>query len=87
MSLIKWKPLNNEIDTFDSIIEQFFNDLSYDPRFSLMNTNNVSNYYNENDEEREKIANNGFKKVLENHTQKQRVQFLIEKYNEWKNSH
>ena len=48
MSLIKWKPLNNEIDTFDNIIDQFFNDLSYDPRFSLMNTNNVSNYYNEN---------------------------------------
>ena len=49
MSLIKWKPLNNEIDTFDNIIDQFFNDLSYDPRFSLMNTNNVSNYYNENE--------------------------------------
>ena len=51
MSLIKWKPLNNEIDTFDNIIEQFFNDLSFDPRFSLMNTNNVSNYYNENEKE------------------------------------
>ena len=47
---------------------------------------NKINYYNENDEERERIANNGFKKVLENHTQKQRVQFIIEKYNEWKNS-
>ena len=35
MSLIKWKPLNNEIDTFDNIIDQFFNDLSYDPRFSI----------------------------------------------------
>ena len=45
MSLIKWKPLNNEIDTFDNIIDQFFNDLSFDPRFSLMNTNNVSNSY------------------------------------------
>ena len=51
MSLIKWKPLNNEIDTFDNIIDQFFNDLSYDTRFSLMNTNNVSNYYNENEKE------------------------------------
>ena len=51
MSLIKWKPLNNEIDTFDNIIDQFFNDLSYDPRFSLMNTKNVSNYYNENEKE------------------------------------
>ena len=51
MSLIKWKPLNNEIDAIDNIIDQFFNDLSYDPRFSLMNTNNVSNYYNENEKE------------------------------------
>jgi len=44
------------------------------------------NKYREDDIERERIANNGFKKVLENHTQKQRVEFLIEKYNEWKNS-
>ena len=51
MSLIKWKPLNNEIDTFDNIIDQFFSDLSIDPRFSLMNMNSVSNYYNENEEE------------------------------------
>ena len=51
MSLIKWKPLNNEIDTFDNFIDQFFNDLSIDPRFSLMNTNSVSNYYNENEKE------------------------------------
>jgi len=43
---------------------------------------NKINYYNENDKERERIANNGFKKVLENHTQKQRAQFIIEK---WKN--
>ena len=51
MSLIKWKPLNNEIDTFDNIIDQFFSDLSYDPRFSSMNTNSISNNYNENEKE------------------------------------
>ena len=51
MSLIKWTPLNNEIDTFDNIIDQFFSDLSIDPRFSSMNTNSVSNYYNENEKE------------------------------------
>ena len=51
MSLIKWKPLNNEIDTFDNIIDQFFSDLSIDPRFSSMNMNSVSNYYNENEKE------------------------------------
>ena len=45
MSLIKWKPLNNEIDKFDNIIDQFFNDLSYDPRFSSMNTNAISKYF------------------------------------------
>lgn len=44
------------------------------------------NYYRENEEERERIANNGFKKVLENHTQKQRVDFVIHKFEEWKNS-
>ena len=51
VSLIKWKPLNNEVDTFDNIIDQFFNDLSIDPRFSSMNTNSVSNYYHENEKE------------------------------------
>ena len=51
MSLIKWKPLNNEIDTFDNIIDQFFSDLSIDPRFSSMNMSSVSNYYNENEKE------------------------------------
>jgi len=51
MSLIKWKPLNNEIDAFDNIIDQFFSDLSIDPRFSSMNMNSVSNYYNENEKE------------------------------------
>ena len=44
------------------------------------------NYYRENEEERERIAKNGFKKVLENHTQKQRVDFVIQKFEEWKNS-
>jgi len=43
---------------------------------------NKINYYSENKEERERIANNGYNKVLENHTQKQRVEFIIEK---WKN--
>jgi len=43
------------------------------------------NKYNEDSVERERIANNGFKKVLENHTQKQRVEFIINKYKEYKN--
>jgi|TARA_Y100000389_G_C17462892_1_gene523154 HSP20 family protein len=50
MSLIKWKPFNNEIDGFDSIVDQLFSDLSIDPRFSSMNVNTISQY-NENDKE------------------------------------
>jgi len=44
------------------------------------------NKYSEDDTERNRIAKNGYDKVLENHTQKQRVEFIIEKYEEWKNS-
>jgi len=43
------------------------------------------NYYNENEEERERIAYNGMAKVIANHTQIQRVDKLIEKYKLWKN--
>ena len=44
---------------------------------------NKLNYYQENSEERERIAKNGYNKVLQNHTQKQRVEFIIEKYKSW----
>jgi hypothetical protein len=47
---------------------------------------NKINYYQENIEERERIAKNGYNKVLQNHTQVQRVEFIIEKYKEWKSS-
>ena len=43
------------------------------------------NHYNSNDEERERIAANGYSKVIENHTQKQRAEFIINKYKEYKN--
>ena len=46
---------------------------------------NKINYYQENTEERKRISKNGYNKVMENHTQVQRVEFIIEKYNEWKN--
>jgi glycosyltransferase involved in cell wall biosynthesis len=42
------------------------------------------NYYNENEEERERIAHNGMMKVLHNYTQIQVVDKLIDKYNLWK---
>jgi hypothetical protein len=41
------------------------------------------NYYNENEEERERIAHNGMMKVLHNYTQIQLVDKLIE---QWKNT-
>ena len=50
MSLIKWKPLNNQIDTFDNVFDQFFNDFAFDPRFSLT-TNQPYSYMNENKKE------------------------------------
>ncbi len=37
-------------------------------------------YYSNNQEEAKRIAENGYKKVLENHTQKQRVDFIIQKW-------
>ena len=46
---------------------------------------NKMNEYSANDKE-ERIAENGYRKVLENHTQIQRVDFIIEKFNEWKDS-
>jgi hypothetical protein len=42
------------------------------------------NYYNENESKREKIAYNGMNKVLKNHTQIQRVDKLIEKFDNFK---
>jgi spore maturation protein CgeB len=44
------------------------------------------NYYVENPEERERIANNGYEVVTKYHTQKQRIEFIIKKWKEWKNS-
>jgi len=48
----------------------------------LVDCINKLNKYSEDSVERNRIAQNGYKKVLENHTQKQRVEFIIEK---WKN--
>jgi hypothetical protein len=42
------------------------------------------NYYNENEEERERIAHNGMMKVLHNYTQVQVVDKLIKKYKKHK---
>jgi hypothetical protein len=42
------------------------------------------NYYAKNDKERMRIAKNGYLKVKNNHTQKQRVQTLIDEWEKWK---
>ena len=42
------------------------------------------NYYLSNTAERERIAMNGYTKTIANHTQVQRVDIIIQKYNEWK---
>jgi len=45
---------------------------------------NKMNKYAEDEVERKRISENGYKKVLENHTQIQRVDFILEKYKEYK---
>ncbi len=42
------------------------------------------NYYLWDKEEAARIASNGYKKVLENHTQKQRVDSILKEYEKWK---
>jgi spore maturation protein CgeB len=44
------------------------------------------NYYNENEEERERIAYNGMVKVIANHTQIQRVDKLIKAYETYRHN-
>ena len=47
---------------------------------------NKMNEYSNNEKERSRIAQNGYDKVIENHTQVQRVDFIIEKFSEWNES-
>lgn len=44
------------------------------------------NYYAAHDEERERIAENGYRKVLEAHTVRHRVDFIEKEYETWKSS-
>jgi hypothetical protein len=46
---------------------------------------NKMNHFTTHDKVREGIAKKGMKKVLENHTQVQRVDFIIEQYKKWNN--
>ena len=45
---------------------------------------NKMNFFATHETEREAIAKAGRRKVMENHTQRQRVDFILQKYQEWK---
>lgn len=65
----------------DTLLEDLFTEgediILYD---DLLDCANKIAYYNQNEEERERIAKNGYNKVLQYHTQKQRVNLIMEKY-------
>ena len=74
--------LTDRLDVAKGLEELFIDGqeiVLYDDMFDCIEK---MNYYNENDEERERIAYNGMAKVIANHSQIQRVDKLIEK---WKN--
>jgi len=74
--------LTDRLDESTGLSEMFIDGediVYYDEMFDCIEK---INYYNENEEERERIAYNGMAKVITNHTQIQRVDKLIEK---WKN--
>jgi glycosyltransferase involved in cell wall biosynthesis len=78
--------LTDRLDESTGLSEMFIDGediVYYDEMFDCIEK---INYYNENEEERERIAYNGMVKVIANHTQIQRVDKLIEKFELWKNS-
>ena len=77
--------LTDRLDESTGLSEMFIDGediVYYDEMFDCIEK---INYYNENEEERERIAYNGMAKVIANHTQIQRVDKLIEKFELWKN--
>ncbi len=72
--------LTDRLDESTGLSEMFIDGediVYYDEMFDCIEK---MNYYNENEEERERIAHNGMMKVLHNYTQIQVVDKLIEKY-------
>ena len=73
--------LTDRLDESTGLSEMFVDGediVYYDEMFDCIEK---MNYYNENEEERERIAHNGMMKVLHNYTQIQVVNKLIENYN------
>jgi len=67
----------------DTLLENLFTDgediILYN---DLLDCANKIVYYNKHEDERKRLAQNGLNKVLQYHTQKQRVNTIINKYNE-----
>lgn len=65
----------------DTLLENLFIDREDIILYNdLLDCANKIAYYNEHEEERERVAKNGYNKVLQHHTQKQRVNLIIEKW-------
>jgi glycosyltransferase involved in cell wall biosynthesis len=77
--------LTDRLDTIRGLEEIFIHGediVLYNDMFDCIEK---MNYYNENEEERERIAHNGMMKVLHNYTQIQVVDKLIENYESFNN--
>jgi spore maturation protein CgeB len=77
--------LTDRLDTIRGLEEIFIDGediVLYNDMFDCIEK---MNYYNENEEERERIAHNGMMKVLHNYTQIQVVDKLIENYESFNN--
>jgi glycosyltransferase involved in cell wall biosynthesis len=77
--------LTDRLDTIRGLEEVFIDGediVLYNDMFDCIEK---INYYNENEEERERIAHNGMMKVLHNYTQIQVVDKLIENYESFNN--
>jgi hypothetical protein len=77
--------LTDRLDESTGLSEMFVDGediVYYDEMFDCIEK---MNYYNENEEERERIAHNGMMKVLHNYTQVQVVNKLIENYESFNN--
>ena len=76
--------LTDRLDELTGLSEMFIDGqdiVYYDEMFDCIEK---MNYYNENEEERERIAYNGMAKVIANYTQIQVVDRLIQKFELWK---
>jgi spore maturation protein CgeB len=77
--------LTDRLDTIRGLEEVFIDGEDIVLYSDMFDCIEKMNYYNENEEERERIAHNGMMKVLHNYTQIQVVDKLIENYESFNN--